>query len=108
MRMRSGFSAEEVLEFQEMFNHYDRDGSGELSFGECTSILVDLGKEPETLEQQDQLLRRMQGADKDGSECLNLHEFLFLMRRFMDEEECKRFAKESNAARQANFSEAEV
>eukprot|EP00746_Dinoflagellata_sp_MGD_P165537 gnl/MRDRNA2_/MRDRNA2_94864_c0_seq1.p1 gnl/MRDRNA2_/MRDRNA2_94864_c0~~gnl/MRDRNA2_/MRDRNA2_94864_c0_seq1.p1 ORF type:complete len:768 (-),score=164.33 gnl/MRDRNA2_/MRDRNA2_94864_c0_seq1:188-2491(-) len=104
----NGFSREEVVAFAQMFNEYDKDKSGELSFKECMAVLQDFGKMPQTHAQQVKLVDRLTEADRDGSGTIAMKEFLHMFRRMIDEEECEVFAKERNAAAAAGFSDEEV
>lgn len=107
-RETAGFSGDELMVIQETFEFHDKDRSGELSFAECIQVLEDLGRVPGTIEQQQKLVKRMEQADEDGSGLFTLKEFLYLQRRFMDEDECMQYAKEKNAAEKSKFTDEEV
>jgi len=103
-----GFTRDEVLAFQSLFNDYDTDKSGELNFKECMVVLQDFGHMPQTHAQQLGIIERMKESDRDGSGTISMKEFLGLLRRMIDEEECELHAKERDAAEEAGFSEEEV
>lgn len=108
MRERGGFEEEEIASFREMFDSFDRDRSGDLTFAELTQVLKLLGLLPRTKEGQVALMAKMKSADKDGSGSLDFMEFIQLMRCFSDEVEMQEFDEEQRAAKQAGFCDAEV
>lgn len=107
-REHAGFTIHEVAEFTEVFHEMDENNDGSLQFSEWFRLLEELGREPRTIEQQKKLVQRMTESDKDGNGTLSIKEFLFLLRRHLDEDEILQYEKEQDAARKLNFTEAEV
>jgi len=65
-------------EMRRLFMSYDKDRSGELSFGEVSKVLGDMGLTPSNRQQQEEIARMMEEADDDGSMELTFEEFLRL------------------------------
>eukprot|EP00746_Dinoflagellata_sp_MGD_P165907 gnl/MRDRNA2_/MRDRNA2_95457_c0_seq1.p1 gnl/MRDRNA2_/MRDRNA2_95457_c0~~gnl/MRDRNA2_/MRDRNA2_95457_c0_seq1.p1 ORF type:complete len:903 (-),score=185.03 gnl/MRDRNA2_/MRDRNA2_95457_c0_seq1:272-2980(-) len=108
VRKRCGFTQDEVMHYQEAFNMYDRDRSGEVSFNELLHVVRDCNMMPKTREQQRKLQSWIEDADRDNSGTLTFEEFLILIRKFWDHDECEQYAKERRAATACGFTEAEV
>lgn len=108
VRKRCGFTQDEVMHYQEAFNLYDRDRSGEVSFQELLHVVRDCNMMPKTREQQRKLQSWIEDADRDNSGTLGFEEFLILIRKFWDHDECGQYAKEKRAATACGFTEAEV
>ncbi|KAH3844321.1 calmodulin-A-like [Dreissena polymorpha] len=69
------FTEEELAEYKEAFNIFDRDGSGAISNKELGIALRSLGLNPS----DDELTRMIHEVDKDGNEELDFDEFCELM-----------------------------
>lgn len=64
------------------FRHYDRDGSGELSFHEIYGILEEFGMLPRTKVEQHEIGNVIEQLDRDGSgsfELMEFHDFFQMM-----------------------------
>merc|ERR1712118_30777 len=96
-RKRAGFSDHEVEEFREIFDSYDKDGGGALTFKELMPLLKDLGKAPQTPSQQQMLIDLVKAIDEDGSGEIGFIEFLQLMRKFTEESEAEKLKREKDA-----------
>jgi len=81
-RSREGFLLQEVSEFYETFDKFDKDMSGEVDFLEFARILAWLGY-PSSPERRGKLWKQV---DVDGSGCLDKSEFLKVMRLYREEE----------------------
>lgn len=108
LRKRAGFTPEEVTEFRESFDHYDKDKGGTLSKAELWKVLDDMDWAPKTKEAQKRLEKIMDEADADGSETYDFQEFLWLMRAFLEVEEQSLFLREKKAIKSCQFSSQEV
>jgi len=67
-RRLAGFVEEEVEEFQEIFDRYDRDGSGDIDSKELRSLLRDLGMECRTRAEQRALMGQLDAAQTAARE----------------------------------------
>jgi len=106
--LRAGFSSEEVGLFREAFDEADKSGDGILSLKELMPVLVDLGKEPRTIVQRDTLSRIIEEVDEDGNGEIEFHEFLQMMRKFVDESDADQLKKEKEAIERTGFSREDV
>jgi Ca2+-binding EF-hand superfamily protein len=107
-RNRAGFSEVEVGEFREIFEKYDKDGGGALTFKELMPALKDLGKAPQTPSQQKMLIDLVNEIDEDGSGEIAFSEFLQLMRKFSEESEAEKLRREKEAIQRTGFTPEEV
>ncbi|XP_052769116.1 calmodulin-A-like isoform X2 [Mya arenaria] len=71
----SKLSEEEVQEYREAFNIFDRDGSGAISIKELEIAMRSLGQNPN----EEELERMIKEVDKDGNQELDFEEFCELM-----------------------------
>lgn len=104
----AGFSEEEVQDFRAVFAFCDGDRSGHLNFKELIQVLEMIGNLPRTKEQQERLVEMMHHYDEDDSGSLAFEEFLHLMRKFMDEDECIEYVREKAAMDRIGLSMLEV
>jgi Ca2+-binding EF-hand superfamily protein len=81
---RAHFSKEEVLSFKKLFEKYDYDQSGFLSYKELDPILVRLKRAPRNKKEQQTLAKVMQELDKDNSGTFDFAEFLQLAKLAVD------------------------
>lgn len=72
-----GFSEEEMFQFQEVFEQFDEDHSGEIEISELRNLLKTLGQSPTT----EQLQTILKSEDKNDNDSLDFREFLKLMKR---------------------------
>merc|ERR1711904_695809 len=80
-KLRAALNFQKRDEMKTLFDSYDRDKSGDLSLQEVSRILIDLGLQPKTRDEQDEIQRMMEEVDEDGSMELNFNEFLVLFQR---------------------------
>lgn len=105
---RSGFTIQEVDKYNEMFQCFDKDKSGEISRAELFPLIEALGKAPRTRTQRDQLGKIIDDIDADGSGEISFLEFLRLMRRFMDDADAAAAEKEKSCIAKSGFDERDV
>merc|ERR1711871_1282627 len=105
---RAGFSKEEVENYKETFEEYDKSGDGELSLKELVPLLTALGHEPKTVIQRNQLTTILAEVDADGSSEIGFDEFLQLMRKFIDQSMAEQLLKERDMIGKTRFDADEV
>lgn len=77
---KHGFSEEELSEFQEAFNMFDKDGDGTITVLELGTVMRSLGRKTTEKEVKDMIKE----VDTDGNGEIDFDEFLDLMARKMD------------------------
>lgn len=80
-RLRAAAMRSKLEEVVALFNRYDVDKSEELDVKEVCSILVELGLQPKTSLEQDNIAQLIEEVDVDGSGQLNLMELLHMVQR---------------------------
>ena len=70
-----GFTNEQVQEFRNAFNHFDTDGSGDLSLSEIVAVIQAQGVQMTEAE----LTNLLDDIDLDGNGSVDFQEFLFAM-----------------------------
>merc|ERR1719335_1225401 len=105
---RAGFSLEEVEQYRQTFEEYDKSGDGELSLKELVPVLTALGHEPKTVIQRQKLTAILAEVDADGSGEIGFDEFLQLMRKFIDESMAEQLLKEKDIIKKTRFDADEV
>ena len=75
-----GFSEEELAEFKEAFNMFDKDGDGTITVYELGTVMRSLGRECTEQEVKDMIKE----VDTDGNGEIDFQEFLDLMARKID------------------------
>jgi Ca2+-binding EF-hand superfamily protein len=106
--VRAGFTEEQVEEYRTSFQAYDRSGDGEMSVNEIMPLLKDLGRAPQTPKQRDRLAQMLDEIDEDKTGEISFDEFLQLMRKFCDEQDVEKLAKEERLKQKAKFKDDEV
>lgn len=71
----SQLTADEINTFKEAFNHFDKDGNGEISIDELGFVMKSLGQNPTDTELRDIINE----VDGDGNGTIGFDEFLTLM-----------------------------
>jgi len=61
-RRKAGFSETDINHFKELFENFDKDGSGEIEGSELRQLLKDFGWEPKSREEQHLLVKKLQKA----------------------------------------------
>merc|ERR1719160_329904 len=105
---RAGFSVEEVEQYRQTFEEYDKSGDGELSLKELVPVLTALGHEPSTVIQRQKLTAILAEVDQDGSGEIGFDEFLQLMQKFIDESMAEQLLKEKDIIKKTRFDADEV
>merc|ERR1719171_737899 len=82
LRSTEGFTKDEVAEFKEVYDHFDRDGSGEVSVLELGPILLELGY-PTSIDLQQRYIAEV---DVDGSGEMDIGELLKVLRKYRNRE----------------------
>merc|ERR550537_1116220 len=68
-------------ELGNLFNKYDKDHGGSLSLSEVATMIGDMGLNPRTREDQDEIKQLLDNVDADGSGELDFDEFQDLVQR---------------------------
>merc|ERR1712151_157594 len=100
-RSHEGFSMQEVSTFQEMFDEYDEDKSGDIGRRELGKLLEDVF--PVEFFPGLNLKVLLYKIDADGDGTLDFHDFLRLIREANNIEDGKRWLKEKAAVAEAGF-----
>ena len=72
---------EQIAEFREAFNIFDKDGDGRITAKELGTVMRSLGQNPSEAELQDMVNE----VDLDGNGTIEFDEFLYMMSRQMRE-----------------------
>ncbi|CAL9730271.1 calmodulin [Monosporozyma unispora] len=78
--MSSSLTPEQIEEYREAFNLFDKDNSGSISPSELATVMKSLGLSPNETEISD----LMNEIDQDGNQEIDFDEFLTLMARQAD------------------------
>jgi calmodulin len=70
---------EQIAEFREAFNIFDKDGDGRITAKELGTVMRSLGQNPSEAELQDMVNQ----VDLDGNGTIEFDEFLYMMSRQM-------------------------
>ncbi|KAF3904211.1 Calmodulin [Orbilia brochopaga] len=73
--MSHQLSADEVRTFREAFNHFDKDGNGEISIAELGEVMKGLGQNPT----ESELVDIIHEVDQNNTGTIDFDEFLALM-----------------------------
>ncbi|KAK0396115.1 hypothetical protein QR680_001570 [Steinernema hermaphroditum] len=84
-------SAEQLEEFKEAFELFDRDGDGRITADELGTVMESLGQNPSRQELQDMVNE----IDEDGNGTIELEEFVRMMSRKVLESENERELREA-------------
>eukprot|EP00746_Dinoflagellata_sp_MGD_P005511 gnl/MRDRNA2_/MRDRNA2_110666_c0_seq1.p1 gnl/MRDRNA2_/MRDRNA2_110666_c0~~gnl/MRDRNA2_/MRDRNA2_110666_c0_seq1.p1 ORF type:complete len:813 (+),score=232.60 gnl/MRDRNA2_/MRDRNA2_110666_c0_seq1:71-2440(+) len=68
-------------ELEQVFNKYDKDHGGSLSFSEVATMIGEMGLNPRSREDQDEIKQLLDNVDADGSGELDSDEFQDLVQR---------------------------
>lgn len=102
-RLRSKVAADKRDELQEVFAQYDKDHSGDLSMREVSLILLDLGLQPKTRGEQEEIQHMMEDVDEDGSESCDFEEFCVLFQRISEKLQAMQREAERRKALELNY-----
>lgn len=95
-------------ELQMMFEHYDRDYSGELSISELSVLLCTLGLVPHTRREQEELAVLIHLVDADGSGLIDFGEFQVLCQRIKENISRIRYESELEVVKDKGFDDEEI
>lgn len=90
------------------FAKYDRNGDQELSFKELCALLTDVGVQPRTREEQQELAALIQNTDEDASGFINFQEFEVLVQRINERLKSIRFQEEIDYGLRIGLSESQL
>lgn len=110
-RRRCGFTDQKVLEFQESFRGYDKDGSDDLDNLELMKLLGDLKMAPRTAFEQMHMISRLADCREQAEENTGkttFWAFLRLLRTLEDDQDRGSLNVERKAAEEAGFTMDEV
>jgi calmodulin len=79
--MTDNLTEEQIAEFKEAFQIFDKDGDGSITTKELGTVMRSLGQNPT----EDELRKMIEEVDQDGSGTIDFREFLGLMARKMKE-----------------------
>lgn len=104
-----GFTSCEVMQFEQCFRQYDKDGSGDITSKELISLIEDIFPEMACdRSMRPELARRLQEVDLDGSGTLDFGDFLRMMSQCRELQEKARANKERMAVEDTGFTPQEV
>jgi calmodulin len=79
--MTENLTEEQIAEFKEAFQIFDKDGDGSITTKELGTVMRSLGQNPS----EEELQKMIEEVDKDGSGTIDFKEFLTLMARKMND-----------------------
>ncbi|KRZ11451.1 Calmodulin, partial [Trichinella zimbabwensis] len=88
---RFGLADEQIAEFQEAFNLFDKDGDGKITSQELGIVMRSLGQRPTESELRDMVNE----VDEDGNGTIEFDEFLQMMSRKMKDSDSEQELKEA-------------
>jgi len=88
---RYGLTEEQVLEFQEAFGLFDKDGDGKITSTELGVVMRSLGQRPTEAELRDMVNE----VDEDGNGTIEFDEFLQMMSRKMKDVDSEQELREA-------------
>jgi len=119
-RRKAGFTDDEIVHFQELFDNFDKDKSGDIDNMELQTILQEFGFEPRTKEEQSQLIMKLNVARaktreagvkdvaEDGSTNIRFWTFVQLMRGLRTEHDQAQEDMQAKLQVDLSFSEGEI
>eukprot|EP00747_Dinoflagellata_sp_TGD_P102856 gnl/TRDRNA2_/TRDRNA2_168785_c0_seq1.p1 gnl/TRDRNA2_/TRDRNA2_168785_c0~~gnl/TRDRNA2_/TRDRNA2_168785_c0_seq1.p1 ORF type:complete len:451 (-),score=96.17 gnl/TRDRNA2_/TRDRNA2_168785_c0_seq1:24-1376(-) len=107
-QVRSYQQRQRAHEVRKLFSTYDVDRSGSLSMKEIFAILVDLGLQPRTLEQQESIAELIEEVDSDGSGEISADELVHMCQRISERLQRLMRAAEDKICDEHNFSKQDV
>ena len=79
--MTENLTEEQIAEFKEAFQIFDKDGDGSITTKELGTVMRSLGQNPS----EEELADMIEEVDKDGSGTIDFKEFISLMAQKMKE-----------------------
>jgi len=117
-RKKAGFNDEKIAQFQEMFDHFDKDHGGEIDNKELMELLKEFNWEPTNKEEQKALVKKIQLAcertkeagveDVGGEGEIKFWTFIQLCRILETEQETQEEERMEALMRELQFSPREV
>lgn len=89
--MTANFTDEQIQEYREAFNLFDKDGDGNISTPELLTVMRSLGHNPS----QDDIMDMIKEVDKNGNGKIEFNEFLLLMDKKMKAFESEELIREA-------------
>jgi len=86
-----GLSPEQVAEFKEAFDLFDKNGDGQVTASELGAVMESLGHCPT----EEQLMDMVHEVDENGNGCIELDEFIKMMSRTVKESESEKELREA-------------
>ena len=91
IKMADQLTEEQIAEFKEAFSLFDKDGDGTITTKELGTVMRSLGQNPTEAELQDMINE----VDADGNGTIDFPEFLTMMARQMNSDECEEEIREA-------------
>lgn len=107
-QLRTLYSDRRRNELQALFKEFDKDGSGDLSFGEVSRMLEQMQVVPRTRMEQREIGLLFEAVDEDGSGELDFDEFQVLFQRIQEKLHSMQYKDEVETARNINISQAQM
>jgi len=119
-RKKAGFSKQQIQEFQDLFDKFDKDKSGEIDMTELLSILKEFGWQPKTKEEQADLMKKLDVAralareaginevGPDGSPAIKFWSFVQLCRMLHSQHDKAEEENMNKLMAEVQFSQLEV
>jgi len=119
-RKKAGFTDDQLANFQELYNRFDEDKSGEIDNMELMGVLQEFGWEPRSREEQKVLMGKIDAAreaardagikdvGEDGSGCITFWVFIQLARTLETEKEEEEQDRLDKVIDDSGFSQKEV
>jgi len=86
-----GLTPEQVAEFKEAFDLFDKNGDGQVTASELGAVMESLGHCPT----EEQLMDMVHEVDENGNGCIELDEFIKMMSRTVQESESEKELREA-------------
>lgn len=98
---------DEIANYKEMFNKYDKKGRGALQKEAIGHLIKDLGFKATTVQERESFRRILEEVDKDGNGVIDFQEFLRLLPALMKKKEEEQQKADLAKALELGFSEQE-
>jgi Ca2+-binding EF-hand superfamily protein len=95
-------------ELRDLFNKYDKDGGGSLSLSEVATMIGDMGLNPKSREDQDEMKLLLDNVDADGSGEFDFYEFQDLVQRIEEKLKSLQRRRDLSAGEELGFTPPQV
>jgi len=95
-------------ELKNLFKKYDKDDGGSLSFSEVATMIGEMGLNPRTREDQDEIKQLLDNVDADGSGELDFPEFMDLLQRIEEKLKSLQRLRDLKAGEELGFTHKQV